>query len=622
MKLKIHLLIFIIAAAFLLSVQPVCAAEDMSDITEIGYGDESYLVENYLQFQDSISGKNRPVVGLALSGGGARAMVNFGIVKALRENGVPIDFLVGTSMGSIVSVIYGGGLPVDQMTDIVSSTPFAELFNISIAGGGSLLETEKVNLFLERISPNKRLEDFPVPAALLSFNLSEGKKYLATSGRISEEIQSSYSIPFYFPVHSKGEDYFIDAGILEATPAKAASLLGADIVIATTSFDNLDYEDYGSASRSTGRFLNIMQEKYSAQIINRYADIVIECNVGDYSFMDFNMVERFIQIGYEAASDMMPEIKAELAKNGVTSVDYVPREHYDVSVPLRDLEHDRFVIPAKGLELLLYYGRDYSIFKQSLLRSSLNDFQTGFKFRNKNFSLSVLEKDGFDSGYEAFLRLTKMTDQLDFFFSYSNDYNSDTEDDYEAEIKYFGERFNFGLGDGRRMGEGYYLFGADFREEGRKIEWQTENDIIFLKDESESEILSSHHINYDFSRAWGIETRLVYNSSDILPSPVIYRGRELNDFEAEFQSAVNFNYNYRLNEPFELLQVLQMTDIGSYFFVDYYKDAEDNTATAAGIGINSKLYLLGLKPVELDIYSAYDFDREDERFGVEFGYRF
>ncbi|RCW43824.1 MULTISPECIES: patatin-like phospholipase family protein [unclassified Halanaerobium] len=622
MKLKINLLIFITAAVFLLLVHPAFAAEDLSDITEIVYGDESYLVENYLQFQERISGKNRPVVGLALSGGGARAIVNFGIVKALRENGIPIDFLVGTSMGAIVSVIYGGGLPVDQMTDIISSTPFVDLLNIGISGGGSLLDTEKVNLFLERISPNKRLEDFPVPAALLSFNLSEGKKYLATSGRISEEIQSSYSIPFYFPIHSKGEDYFIDAGILEATPAKAASLLGADIVIATTSFDNFDLEDYGSASRSAGRFLNIIQKKHSTQIINRYADIVIECDVGDYSFMDFNMAEKFIQIGYETAVDMMPEIKAELAKKGVTTVDYIPRKHYNISGSLRDLEYDRFVTQGKDLEFLLYYGRDHSIFKQEMLRSPLNDFQTGLEFKNKNLSLGVLEKDGFDSGYEAFFRFAKMTEQLDFFFSYSNDYDSDTEDDYEGEIKYFGERFNFGFGEGRRMDEEYYLFGADFREEGKKIEWQTENDIIFLKDESESEILSSHYINYDFSRAWGIETRLVYNSSDILPSPVIYRGRDLDDFEAEFQSAVNFNYNYRLSEPFELLQVFQMTNIGAYLIADYYKDGEGDTASAAGIGVNSKLYLLGLKPIELDIYTAYDFDREDERFGVELGYKF
>ncbi|MGM0603653.1 MAG: patatin-like phospholipase family protein [Bacillota bacterium] len=622
MKCKNHLLILLIISMFLLSASSVHAAEDEFNITEIGYGDESYLVENYLQFQQKISSRNRPVVGLALSGGGARAMVNFGIVKALRENGIPIDFLVGTSMGSIVSVIYGGGLPVDQMTDIVGSTPFAELFNISISGGGSLLETEKVNLFLERISPNKRLEEFPVPAALLSFNLTEGKKYLSTSGRISEVIQSSYSIPFYFPVHSKGEDYFIDAGILEATPAKAAKLLGADIVIATTSFDNLDSEDYGSASRSTGRFLNIMQEKYSTQIINRYADIVIECDVGDYSFMDFNIADRFIQIGYDTASEMMPEIRTELAKNGVSTVDYSPREKYDVSEPLRDLEHNRFVLPGKDLELLLYYGRDYSAFKQSLLLSSFNDFQTGLKFRNKNFSVSVLENDGFDEGYEASLRITKMTDDLDFLLSYSNDYDPDTEDNYEAEIKYFGERFNFGLGEGRRRGKDYYLFGADFREVGRKIEWRTENDIIFLKDESESEILSSHHINHDFSRTWGIETRMVYNSSDILPSPIIYRGRELDDFEVEFQSAVNFNYNYRLSEPFELLQLLQMTDIGSYLIADYYKDINGDTAYAAGIGINSKLYLLGLKPVELNIYSAYDFEREDERFGVELGYKF
>ncbi|HBG17415.1 MAG TPA: patatin, partial [Firmicutes bacterium] len=77
--------------------------------------------------------------------------------------------------------------------------------------------------------------------ALLSYDLANGVKYVHTRGRISSEVQGSYSIPLFFPIVSYNGLFLMDPGILELTPTQTAKILGADLVISTTAFDELPY---------------------------------------------------------------------------------------------------------------------------------------------------------------------------------------------------------------------------------------------------------------------------------------------------------------------------------------------------------------------------------------------
>lgn len=377
--------IFIVIFLIIISFSSLVYAQQTSKVklTDIELGGESYLVENYDGFTAKYNNLNRPVVGLALSGGGARAMVNFGVIKALEEDGIPFDFITGTSMGAIVSAMYGSGLNTEQMLEVVTTTSFGRLVEPGIGGSGSLLDTKKLNLFLEEIAPNKKLENFKTPAALLSFELGEGKKYITTTGRISEVIQSSYSIPIYFPIETRNDRYFMDAGILEATPAKAASVLGADFVIATTSFPKENYETFNSASASINRFLNIMQDNYSQQIIRNYADFVIDIDVDEYTFMDFNQVSKLVKHGYQSTKNIIPNLKKELEKRNIRSYNYLERERTNIQDTLNDLRNNRFIVEGSERSLFLNYGRDQSYFDQELIVPFEDNFQTGIEFKKR-----------------------------------------------------------------------------------------------------------------------------------------------------------------------------------------------------------------------------------------------
>ncbi|MFP4198315.1 MAG: patatin-like phospholipase family protein [Halanaerobium sp.] len=595
------------------------ALDEDQKLTEIEYDGETYLVENYQNFTGRLKEKEEPVVGLAFSGGGARAISNLGILKALLENDIPVDLMTGTSMGSIIAALYGSGLSVTQIEEIVTDTPFARLFNF---GGGALLNSRKVNNFIEEVAREKRLEEFAIPTAQLSFDLAQGKKYLATEGRISEVLQAAYSIPGYFPIHSQQDHYFMDAGILEQTPAKSAALLGADYVIATHTPEAEGVYDYGNPFQSATRFIEIIQNQYSGQILDRYADFIIPADVGNYTFMDFNYASRLVEIGYEETMEKMPELKAELEKEGISLRQPEKRESYDLDKILRDLEFDRLIVEESGISPLVYYGRDFSPFSQDLIRSPLDNFQAGIEIYHNNKRLSFLGSDSWEDAYTAALRIKKLTDSLDLTLKYRNDYDSAAEDDYEAELKYFGRRFNLSGGLGRRQDNQYLLLGNDFRYLGDNLQWQSENDIFIGLEQGDFDTLSSQVVNYDFAQAWSIGTKVVYNSTDFVDSPLIYRGQKLAD-QTELQASINFNYNYNLQLPLELLNFLQLTDIGGYLFADYYSDRQlGKEGLAVGPAFNSRLYLLGLKPIEVDLFAAHDFEIKDQRYGLQLSYSF
>lgn len=611
----------------LLFIPLLASAKNKSELTEQKFGGESYLIENYQQFKSHYKNLKRPTVGLALSGGGARAMVNFGVVKALREEGIPVDLLTGTSMGGIVATLYGSGLNTEQMLQIVTTTSFGNLIDLGLNGSGSLLDTKKLNYFMESVAPQKKLEDFEIPTALLSFELSAGKKYLTTTGQISEVIQSTYSIPYYFPVESRDDKYFMDAGIVEATPAKAAAALGADFVIATTSFADKDYSDLENAATSIDRFVNIMQENFSQQIIADYADFVIEIDVSDYNFMDFNQAQELVELGYLITKVRIPALKKKLTERGIELQKYHNRAINDVSQIMKDMADDRIIISGSESNWFLNYGQNKSYFDQDLITPFADQLNFGINAKHDNLFFSLKGERFFADGYETKLELKKLTAATDLYLAYGNDYQADKESDYRLELKYYGNQFKTGLGFGRQNDQHYYLISGDFVFATTNFNWQTENDFIYNRKESEIELLSSNIIDYDLSSKWNLASQIVYNNTEVLDSPIIYRGQSIDEF-TQLQTSLDFKYTHTLLEPIELGGILQTTDVGGYLFTDYFEtgkadlSGQDNDGIAAGIGFDSQLYLLGLRPVQVDLYFSYDFEEKDDKIGLELGYQF
>ncbi|MGM0369831.1 MAG: patatin-like phospholipase family protein [Bacillota bacterium] len=582
------------------------------NISEIKLAEETYLVEENNRFTNL----DKPTVAIALGGGGARAFVNIGVIKALEEENIPIDFIVGTSMGAIIGTMYGSGISVYQMEEILKKLPFKDLFDLNSNLNKSLLKTEKVNKFMEEIAPNKSLEEFPIPTALLSFDLTSGHKYLSTTGSIEDVLQSSYSIPFYFPVKKSNNRYLMDPGILEMSPAKSARVLGADFVITTTAFDKLPYQEYNNSFKSAARFLTLVQERNSMDIINNYSDIVIDTDVGDFSFMDFGIANKLIDLGYYQTKEKLVEIKEGLNKSGIQLQEQDFSQTINYSDTLNDLKYNRQLLNDLKLNPLLYYGRDYSLFNSNLLRSSLKEIQYGFELEKNRLEIIALAKQNIEKELEIKMRLKKLQDNLDLIVK--SRINQEDIVDGKLGFKYYADDYTLELGAASLAKENYAYLDNSFNWELDNLNWQGENNFI-ISSLSNLSLLTTQKIDFSLSSIWQVTPKFIYNSSERLDSPIIYRGVDRNN-KANFQGAIDFSYNHQLISSIELAQIFQMTNIGLYSFIDYQSLGSKSWAT--GIGFKADFNLLGLKPVDLRTYSAYSLEDEQINSNININYSF
>lgn len=602
-------LIIIFLIGFVVVALPIQAEEKL---TSKVIGDETYLIEDQQRFLQL----KKPKVALALGGGGARAFVNIGVIKALEEEDIPIDFIVGTSMGSVIGTMYGSGISVKQIEEILHQVPFSDLFDLSSQINKSLLKTEKVNNFIEDIAPHKKIENFPIPTALLSFDLNSGHKYLNTKGQISNVLQSSYAIPFYFPVKKTSDRYLMDPGILEMSPAKATKALGADFIITTTAFDKLPYQEYDTSLRSAIRFLTLVQKRNSMEIIDKYSDIVINNQVGQFSFMDFGLAQELIELGYQKAKQKMPAIKAELQARNIKLKQQDVSTTIDYSDALNDLKYNRQILSDLKVNPLLYYGQDHSIFNPDLLRSSLDEIQYGFKLEKENVELITLAQRNLKKQWEMQARWKRLSENFDLM-ARTKSQGPDLID-WKLGLKYYDDHYTLEFGRGSLSETECIYLDNEFDLEFDNLTWQSESNMV-LTSFSDLDLLTSQKLKLDLSSVWTIVPKVVYNSSDVITSPMIYRGAAQND-STHLQGAVDFAYTHQFLPSIEVAQIFQLDNMGFYSFLDY--QSQGNLNWASGVGIKADFNLLGLKPVDLRAYSAYSLEGDKVNHEVNITYNF
>ena len=207
--------------------------------------------------------QHRKKVALVLSGGGAKGTAYIGALKVIEEVGIPIDYVVGTSMGAIIGGLYSIGYTTSQLDSMVQtqdweillsdkierkrqtlterensekyilSVPFSKKSK-QIMDSGIIHGENLDNLFSKLIPEYQDSIDFdklPIPFACVAVNLVDGKEVVLHSGRLSEAIRASMAIPGIFTPVEKGNMVLVDGGLLNNYPADVAKAMGADIIL-------------------------------------------------------------------------------------------------------------------------------------------------------------------------------------------------------------------------------------------------------------------------------------------------------------------------------------------------------------------------------------------------------
>lgn len=272
---------------------------------------------------------NRPKIGLVLSGGGARGLAHIGVLKALEEKQIPIDYIAGTSMGAIIGGLYATGMSTDDLDWVVRSIDWKRVFRpttdrkkqqysakqadkdylvdlelgITKSGpksGKGFAGGQQLMLELQRIVGSiktSNFDEYPIPFRAVATDLNAAEPYVIDHGDLAMALRSSMAVPLVFgPVRHQGR-FLADGGILNNLPVDVAKRMGADIIIAVNISSPLsEINEDSSLITVSYQSVDVALVQNTIQSLN-LADIVIAPELDGLGAADFDKYHEFVEAG-------------------------------------------------------------------------------------------------------------------------------------------------------------------------------------------------------------------------------------------------------------------------------------------------------------------------------------
>ena len=256
-------------------------------------------------------GDGRPRVGLALGGGFARGISHIGVLRVLEEEGIPVDYIAGTSVGALIAAGYASGAELDAMEEQGSGTHFRDFGRWTLSRMG-MASNERLEHFLHKFTPAEFFSQMRLPLAIVATDLTTGESVHFKDGEIGPALRASCAYPgLFLPVEYRGR-ILVDGFLTETVPAEAARNMGADIVIGV----HLEPGLLRSAPRNTieviSRSFSIIQTS-AAQHWHSDVDVLIEPEVHHILWDEFVKTPQLVAAGETAARSAIPKIQAALS---------------------------------------------------------------------------------------------------------------------------------------------------------------------------------------------------------------------------------------------------------------------------------------------------------------------
>jgi NTE family protein len=252
----------------------------------------------------------RPRVGLALSGGVARGNAHIGVLRVFEENNIPVDYIAGTSAGSLVAGGYAAGMTVSQLIEIGRSLRWRDVGRVTLSRLG-IQSNARMEEFVRARLPVKRFEETRIPLAIVAADLHSGSAVIMTEGDIAFAVRASCALPgWYVPVVDDHGRQLVDGGLVANIPTAAVRSLGADIVIAVD-VNSEGAKFLGPPHSIIGvLFQSIMVVQRTAAMHQLHdADLVIRPRTGHIRWDEMGRVDELVAIGEQAARSTLERIK-------------------------------------------------------------------------------------------------------------------------------------------------------------------------------------------------------------------------------------------------------------------------------------------------------------------------
>lgn len=268
-------------------------------------------------------------LGLALSGGGARGLAHIGFLKVLEREHIPVDYLSGTSMGSIIGAAYARGMELSQMEEeVLNSTTtrsMMRLVSLSPPTRG-FIEANKLRALLARFIPEAlTFEDLRIPLAVCATDLIHSAAVTLDKGEVLSAVMASCAVPGIFPAVYLPPNRLVDGGVLNNLPVDLVKELGAEKIIAidvqANPFEIIQEEQSQSAFLPLHLPSTLKDILWSAtMMVARLTqvqlqlvppDLYIRPNISQEIslFIGFQKAAEVIEEGEKAAEEYLPQIR-------------------------------------------------------------------------------------------------------------------------------------------------------------------------------------------------------------------------------------------------------------------------------------------------------------------------
>jgi NTE family protein len=316
--------------------------------------------------------RERPKIGVVLSGGGAKGLAHIGVLKVLEKAGIPVDYIGGTSMGSIIGGLYAIGYTADQIDSITRSVNWEDVltdkvlrknlsmvekdedvkYMISFPIRGSrislpsgIIAGQNISvLFSSLCSPVYNIKDFsklPIPYLCIAADVENARAVVLKNGNLAEAMRASMSIPTVFVPEIIDGNALFDGGLINNFPVREVQDMGADIIIGVdVAFNTSKKREMNSMVRVIEQSVMMRSREQSIES-RKLCNILMRPNMEGFNVASFNRADSLIARGEQSAMEVSDQInqlaamlrdsfgwekplaKPKLAKNGFFYVDKV-----------------------------------------------------------------------------------------------------------------------------------------------------------------------------------------------------------------------------------------------------------------------------------------------------------
>ncbi|NHF58808.1 patatin [Flavobacteriaceae bacterium TP-CH-4] len=299
-----------------------------------------FLLYTVLVIGQGTDEADRLKVGVVLSGGGAKGMAHIGTLKVIEEAGIQIDYIGGTSMGSVVSALYAAGYSAVELDSIFRVVDFSGLiqdnlprsaktfyekedseryaltlpfdkFKVSVPqafSGGQNVYNELVRL-LYHVKDVRDFSQLPIPFVCIATNVETGKEVLLDSGYLPQVVMASAALPSLFEPANIDDQILIDGGVVNNYPIDEVKAMGADVIIGSDVQHGLSNKEDLSSATEILQQVNNYRTVAAMKDKSVRTDIYIKPDIGDFSLIDFQAYQQIVEKGEEAARGHFGELK-------------------------------------------------------------------------------------------------------------------------------------------------------------------------------------------------------------------------------------------------------------------------------------------------------------------------